>query len=202
MAETSFRGSFGLRPTTKTAAAGRLCRRNRAAAVRLGGRTHFQGMPARFPRPFRPPPPVCRAIPPSGRVLEGARQIAHERGRAGDRRPMPLSAHGAARCVVQRFRVLSCREALSCFAPERIRRMRRRGGETAKTAWAQRLARRKSKRQARSSAAVDGASPRRRSRAFGREFSWFGPKGPASAAANAWFQPASPRFLPDMENQG
>ena len=83
MAETSFRGSFGLRPTTKTAAAGRLRRRNRAAAVRLGGRTHFQGLPDRFPRPFRPPPPVCRAIPPSGRVLRRRTRNAsrHERTR-------------------------------------------------------------------------------------------------------------------------
>ena len=115
---------------------------------------------------------------------------------------VPLRAICAERRAMQRFRALSCRGALSCFAPERIRRMRRSGGETAKTASAQCRARRKSKRQARSSAAADDASPQRRSRAFGREFSWFGPKGQAEQAANAQFQPTNPRFLAAMKNQG
>ena len=115
---------------------------------------------------------------------------------------LPPCAICAAHRAMRRFRVLSCRGALSCFAPERIRGMRRSGGETAKTASAQCRTRRKSKRQARSSAAADDASPQRRSRAFGREFSWFGPKGPAGQAANAQFQPTNPRFLAAMKNQG
>ena len=115
---------------------------------------------------------------------------------------VPLCATCAAHRTMRRFRVLSCRGAFSRFAHERIRRIRRRGGETAKTASVQCSTRRRTKRQTRSSAALGDAAPQRRSRAFGREFSWYGPQGPAGQAANAQFQPTNQRFLAAMKNQG
>ena len=190
---------------------GRLRRRRRESDERLGGRMDFRKtamttMPSLPPAAARPPRVSALRARPAASDTNRSATRTNTKARVRQLPPapflVPLCAICAERRAMRRFRALSCRGALSCFAPERIRRMRRSGGETAKTASAQCRARRKSKRQARSSAVADDASPQRRSRAFGREFSWFGPKGQAEQAANAQFQPTNPRFLAAMKNQG